>query len=302
MNQYRIFRRRGGVYYIHDSVTGKQQSLRTKLKKEAERVLHAKQEAKVQPSINRQIARAYLHAADENYVKRTWADVMAAIIATKTGTTGERWETASRDTAYDLIRNRVVTETPSEIFLEVMRRGGVSTNIFLRRIHNFAVGMDFLLSPVIPRRAWPSYRHKPKRAITRDEHERIIAAEVNRERRLFYESCWHLGASQGDIARLHAEDINWSGRVINFDRSKTRWRGQQPPQVRIGRTFEAVLRDLPDSGPLFPYLSGSAPVIAPPSLDRGASNSASKARASTATDTLGPSALKSLATQSATRC
>lgn len=102
MNQCRIFRRRGGVYYLHDSVTGKQQCLRTTSKKDALRVLYAKQEAKLNPSINRQMARAYLQAADESYVTRTWGDVMASIIATKIGSTRKRWETASRGIAYDL--------------------------------------------------------------------------------------------------------------------------------------------------------------------------------------------------------
>jgi len=52
--------RRGSVYWIQDNFTGKQDSLRTKDHREAQRLLHAKNEASRQPIINMQIARAYL--------------------------------------------------------------------------------------------------------------------------------------------------------------------------------------------------------------------------------------------------
>jgi integrase len=35
---------------------------------------------------------------------------------------------------------------------------------------------------------------------------------------------------------------------------KTRWRNQQPPQIRFGGEVEAILRTRPKFGPLFPYL------------------------------------------------
>jgi hypothetical protein len=35
---------------------------------------------------------------------------------------------------------------------------------------------------------------------------------------------------------------------------KTRWRGQQPPQIRFGKEVEEILSTLPQTGPLFPYL------------------------------------------------
>jgi integrase len=66
---------------------------------------------------------------------------------------------------------------------------------------------------------------------------------------------WHLGASQSDLAKLHAEDVDWEARIISFFRMKTRWRGQQPPQIRFGKEVEDVLANLPKVGPLFPYLA-----------------------------------------------
>jgi len=59
-----ILYRRGQTYYCEDTASGKQASLRTKDKTIATRLLHAKNEAELQPAINLQIARAYLAASD----------------------------------------------------------------------------------------------------------------------------------------------------------------------------------------------------------------------------------------------
>ena len=55
--QFTLFQRRG-VFYCQDTETGKQSSLRTRDRNEANTLLHAKNEALRQPAINRQIARA----------------------------------------------------------------------------------------------------------------------------------------------------------------------------------------------------------------------------------------------------
>ncbi|HEY5892331.1 MAG TPA: hypothetical protein VIT91_03790 [Chthoniobacterales bacterium] len=62
-DRYRLFRR-GRVFYAHDSQTGKQQSLNTRDRKEADRLLHAKNESHRQPLINLAMARSYLFAHD----------------------------------------------------------------------------------------------------------------------------------------------------------------------------------------------------------------------------------------------
>jgi integrase len=253
-NRYRLFRR-DGVYYIHDAKTGKQQSLRTREKKEALRVLNAHGEAQVQPSINLLIARAYLHANDPAYVTRSWSDVINEIISLKKGETQYRWKTVAKDPALAAIKPCIVTNTTAQLFLNALKEGTVSTNVYLRRIHNFALDMSWLLNPVIARRAWPKVVYGDKRAIELPEHAAILAAELNPERKAFYELCWYMGASQGDIAKLHAEDITWDTQVINFERCKLRWRGVTPPQLRFGPELAAILKTLPTEGPLFPYLS-----------------------------------------------
>jgi len=50
--RFRIYRRNGGRFYVHDSVTGKQESLGTSDRTTATRLLHSKNEASHQPAIN----------------------------------------------------------------------------------------------------------------------------------------------------------------------------------------------------------------------------------------------------------
>jgi len=121
-------------------------------------------------------------------------------------------------------------------------------------IHNFALDMTWLPWPVVVKRQWPKIEFKEKRAITWEEHQAIIARAHNPERKAFYQLAWHLGASQSDLAHLQAEDVDWQARIICFVRMKTRWRGQQPPQIRFGKEVEEILAKLPKAGPLFPYL------------------------------------------------
>jgi integrase len=117
---------------------------------------------------------------------------------------------------------RVVIETPGELLLEVLENGTVSTNVFLRRLHNFCVDMNWLPWPLVPKRQWLEVKFKEKRGITLEEHQRIIAAEVKPERKALYLLCWHLGGSQGDIANLKGEDANWTDGTVSFRRQKTR--------------------------------------------------------------------------------
>ena len=85
--------------------------------------------------------------------------------------------------------------------MTVLNAGAVSTNVFLRRAHNFAVGMHWLPWPVMPKLQWPAVRYKDKRAITLEEHLTIVSREQNAEIRAYYELLWHLSAAQSDLTR-----------------------------------------------------------------------------------------------------
>ena len=249
--RYRLFLRRKSVYYAFDDTTKTFTSLKTKDKAEANRLLMAMNEAGKQPAMNLSLARVYLRHSDPLVSVRTWQNVLDEIIGLKTGPTQARWKSAAKDRAFDLIRDRVLIETQAEHLLAVLRTGTVSTNAFLRKVHNFAVDMNWLPATVIPRRQWPEIHYKEKRAIKLEEHQRIIAAEVNPERKTLYQLCWHLGASQGDIASLKGEDVDWTQSTVSFTRKKT----GVPVLVHLGGEALNLFKDLPGEGPLFPYLS-----------------------------------------------
>src|SRR5690349_20752273 len=71
----RMFRR-GKVFWCQDNVTAKQETLGTRDRETALRLLHARNEAGRQTAINLQIARAYLAASDPEIATRKWQLVM----------------------------------------------------------------------------------------------------------------------------------------------------------------------------------------------------------------------------------
>ena len=250
--RFRLYRRKqGSRFYVQDGLTGKQVSLQTTDRTEAVRLVHARNEADHHPGVGIQIARAYLVASDAAIGKRTWQEVMDAIVKTKQGTTRQRWEHAIRQEAMGMLRPLRVLETRPEHFLEVLEAGTVATNVYLRRLHHFAIAMAWLPWPVLAKRQWPAIRYAAKRGITWAEHQAIVAAETNAERKTVYEMAWHVGVAQIDLAALQAEDVDWDGRVLGFTRQKT----GSPAVLRFGDEVAAILKRLPASGPLFPKWS-----------------------------------------------
>jgi integrase len=245
-----ILFRRGDVFYSQDTVSGQQTSLRTKNEEEARALLHAKNESFRQPMLNLQIARTYLSASDPQIGKRTWQVVMDEMGKTKHGPTKTRHDRGMRDEAFDSIRDIPILETQAHHFLHVLTVGTVSTNMFLVRLHNFALQMNWLPWPILAKKRWPQVSFKSKRAITWEEHQAILTRETDPERRAFFECCWHLGGAQTDMASLTAENIDWEKKIVSFHRRKT----GTPSIIRFGETLERVLRELPRFGPLFPNL------------------------------------------------
>lgn len=255
--RYRLVTRgvRGGMYYYFDKKMGKRFSLGTRDEDEAKQLIEAKNIAERQPTLNLQIAKAYIAGSDTGINTRTWRQAIEALTNTKQGANKDRWLRVVKDKALVPLLGKIVIETQGEQLLKALQMGTVSTNVYLRRLHNFCLDMSWLPWPLIPKRQWPAVRFKDKRGITADEHARIIAREKNPERKAFYQLAWHLGASQSDLANLQAEDVDWQTRIISFFRMKTRWRGQQPPQIRFGKEVEDILATLPKTGSLFPYLA-----------------------------------------------
>ena len=244
-------RKRGGMFYLEDTQSKKQESLHTKNRADAVSVLNARNESTRQPQLNLQIAKAYLSGTDSSVTTRTWQTAIESLTNSKSGANQHRWRIAARDKAFAPLLPRVIIETPGELLLTVMQTGTVSTNVYLRRLHNFCVDMNWLPWPLVPKRQWPAVKFKEKRAITLEEHQKIIAAEVNPERKALYQLCWHLGASQGDIANLKGEDVDWQNGTVSFTRKKT----GVAVLVHLGHEALNVFKDLPSEGMLFPYLA-----------------------------------------------
>lgn len=255
--RFRLIRRNERLhrFYCLDTVTGKRISLQTQDEDVAAQIVLAKNQALRQPALNLQIAKAYLAGTDSGVTTRTWRHALTSLIDTKQGENKSRWERAAKDPALAELIDRVVIETPAEAILQALKAGTVSTNVFLRRLHNFCVAMNWLPWPIVPGKQWPTVRYKDKRAITLDEHRRIVAREFNPERRAFYELCWHLGGSQSDIANLSSDNVDWERRTIGYARRKT----GTVAALRFSAEVETILRSLPQEGPFFPYLIGVRP-------------------------------------------
>ena len=149
--KFRLFRR-GKTFWCEDTESGRQQSLGTKNKGDATRLLHGRNEAHAVPFANLQMARAYMMAADPKALTRTWGDVFEEIIKLKRGETQRRWRIAAKDKALPEMLKRPLIETRAEHLLRAMEIGKVSTNVYLRRVHNFALDMSWLPAPIIPKR------------------------------------------------------------------------------------------------------------------------------------------------------
>jgi integrase len=104
------------------------------------------------------------------------------------------------------------------------------------------------------RKAWPKIRYGKRRAITAEQHQKILSVTQRKDFRLFLELLWETGGSQTDIASLSAEDIDWPQRRLYYERVKLETRGQGFACLVIGPALERILRQLPTEGPLFPRL------------------------------------------------
>lgn len=252
--KFRLYRRSNGRFYLEDNTTGKQESLGTSEKAEATRLLLAKNEAAQQPSFNAQLARTYLAAADPTLARRTWKEVMGAFIAAraqKRESTRDRYDQAFREPVLARFATRRLLDTRPDDVLQLLNEGTVSTNLYFRRLHSYALMLGWLPWPILNYRQWPSRRYKPKRGITWEEHRLLVDAEKDPEWKALLALAWHVGAAQIDLVSLGAENIDWNTKTITYFRRKT----SKPCVLRFGDDVAAILRNLPATGALFPKCS-----------------------------------------------
>lgn len=171
---------RDGMYYYKDKQTGSRKSLETRDPEEAALLIQHKNLTAHAPQVNRQIGMAYLSGSDPALVERVWQDVMEDIIKDKTRPTLHRWKTAIKDSAFDQIRNQIVVTTQAADLKAVLRRGTISTNVYLRRLQNHCLDMGWLPTRILPKKQFPKIEHKEQWAVTWREHRRIVAREAAR--------------------------------------------------------------------------------------------------------------------------
>jgi hypothetical protein len=242
--------KRGTMFYAWDTKSNARTSLATRNRREAEQLINAKNVAVEQPGLNLALARTHLAGADPQLALRKWKDVMEEFCRRgKPQTQAHRRRQLGRP-IFDSLRDRRIVETTATDFLALLNSGLAFVNANLRCLHNLALGLGWLPWPVLHAKVWPAQRPKPKRGITQEEHERIIASEKNSERRSFYELLWEVGAAQSDAAELNAQNIDWERRVLRYRRMKT---GEWACLV-IGPRLDALLKSLPAAGPLFPKM------------------------------------------------
>lgn len=194
----------------------------------------------------------YLVGSDPQIGQRTWQSVMDALLRTKDATaprTRERYVSAFAETPFHPLRQLPLIETRPATLLEVLHGGTVSTNMFLRRLHSFALHLGWLPWPILAYAQWPRLKYQTRRAITAAEAQRLLDIEPHPEWRAFLQLLWHIGAAQIDLAALTHENIDWPNRTLSYYRRKTGTLAVQ----RFSDTVAAILRERPAVGPLFPH-------------------------------------------------
>jgi hypothetical protein len=144
------------------------------------------------------------------------------------GPTLIRWQKMMRCAPFQGLKKLPLLHTESSHFLAVLRhpRAGTSTQKWLRILHNRALDLGWILTPVMARRIWPKLRTKKMKAITETQHLRLIETEPDTEFRTYLKMLWEMGGSQTDTARLHRDNIDLFNRRITYNRQKLESIGQ----------------------------------------------------------------------------
>ena len=255
-DRYWMFQR-NGVFYLEDKLNGKQKSLKTRDAAAARRMLAGKNQATEIPQMNIAMAKVYLSCKSEEMLARTWEDVMKDMEQAYHGPTLARWRTQMKSASFQGLRKLQLLHTDSSHFLAVLRhpRAGTSSQKWLRILHNRAMDLGWILAPVMARRIWPKLRTQKTKAITAEQHLRLVETEPDAEFKNYLKMLWEIGGAQTDTARLHRDNIDLFNRRITYNRKKLESIGQGSVAIVIGDALMEVLNELPQQGWLFPNLA-----------------------------------------------
>lgn len=166
--KFRLYRRSNRTYSAQNTATGGRESLCTKDRDEARKLLQAKNDSHAQPILSRELAKVYLQSQDPRFGKRTWGDVARLIDSAYQGNTKERFQKFLRSEPVKRLMSMRLVETGSSDFLDVFAhpKAGVSANVQVRTLHNRALDLEWILRPVLAKKAWPKVRYGHRRGIT----------------------------------------------------------------------------------------------------------------------------------------
>src|SRR5437016_14225069 len=94
-----------------------------------------------EPTINLNLARAYLAAHDPRMAQRTWQAVMDEMATHGIPSTQARCARGFRSKAYHPIRNKHLVQTIGEDFLAISHANGNCGAHYLRRLQNLALDL-----------------------------------------------------------------------------------------------------------------------------------------------------------------
>jgi hypothetical protein len=259
---YRLYQRSNGIFYAENVNTNKQATLKTRDPAAAARLLAGMNQAAEQPALNVAMAKVYLGAKSPLFCSRTWGDLMMAMAAGYSAATLIRYEKFMKSAPVQSLNRLPLVHTDSGHFLAVLfhPRAGVSTNVWLRITHNRALDLGWILTPVMPKKAWPDIEYKEKRAITIEEHHRVVASERIDDYRAYFQVLWETGGSQTDIANMHRDQVDPTGTYLSFKRKKVKSKKRRKNLLAgkvsffIGQRLRQLLEILPPEGFLFPRL------------------------------------------------
>ena len=163
------------TYYIDQN--GQQETLHTKNRTEATRLCDALNATGCLAGYDLQVAYADVVVSSSRVLDRTWQEAVDFIIARETTrSTRHRWQRFSKDQALASLWKLRVVETPAHQLLTRLKKGTASTNMYLRRLHDFAFDMNWLPWPILTGKLWPRVEHGKKPAARLDpSFERILS-------------------------------------------------------------------------------------------------------------------------------
>jgi hypothetical protein len=188
--RYKLIRRRG-IYYCEDSKTRHEWCLHTPDRQMARRILQAIWESEQMPFVSSAIAHAYMAAATSMVHENTWSDVLDLLLAEKNESPSKwRWELVRSHASLKPLWRLKVMHTRADQLFTLLREGTQATNLYLRRLHDYALDVHWLPWPILSKKCWTMALARMRRTqllarnskgLTPDAAQQICSSEESRE-------------------------------------------------------------------------------------------------------------------------